>query len=148
MDMFINMTVVWLAVFVVLLVIEIVTMGLTTIWFAGGAAVAAIASALHAPFGVQILLFLVVSLVLLYFTRPIAIKYFNKDRVKTNVEGMIGNQAIVTSEIDNQQGIGQVTLNGLEWTARTLEDGIILPVGCVVTVEDVQGVKLIVQEKQ
>lgn len=142
-----NLTTIWLIVFVACIVIEIITMGLTTIWFAGGALVAAISAAVGAPLWLQIVLCVVVSLVLLYFTRPIAVKYFNKDRVKTNAESLVGRQAIVISEIDNLQGIGQVTVGGQEWTARTTEEGITLPVGSVVVVRAISGVKLMVEEK-
>ncbi|MCM1125392.1 MAG: NfeD family protein [Lachnospiraceae bacterium] len=143
-----NMTTIWLIIFVVCIVIEIISMGLTTIWFAGGALVAAVISAIGAPLWLQIAAFAVVSLVLLYFTRPIAVKYFNKDRVKTNAEGLVGKQAIVISEIDNMQGIGQVTVGGQEWTARTTEEGITLPVGSVVIIRAISGVKLMVEEKK
>ena len=77
-----NLTTIWLVVFVACIAIEIITMGLTTIWFAGGALVAAIGAALGAPIWLQAVFFGAVSLVLLYFTRPVAVKYFNKDRVK------------------------------------------------------------------
>ena len=83
----------------------------------------------------------------MYFTRPIAVKYFNKDRIKTNAESLVGKQAIVISEIDNLQGIGQVTVDGKEWTARTLNEGITLSAGSVVIVRAISGVKLIVEEK-
>ena len=138
---------IWLAVLVVCVGIEIATMGLTTIWFAGGALVSAILAALNAPLWLQIVAFSVVSLILLYLTRPVAVKYFNKDRVKTNVESLIGRQAIVISEIDNLQGIGQVTVGGQEWSARSVKDDVQLPVGSVVVVRSVSGVKLIVEEK-
>jgi len=138
----------WLAVMVVMLVIEIITLGLTTIWFAGGALVAFVLAMLNAPLMVQIFAFLIVSLLLLIFTRPIAVKYFNKDRIKTNVETMIGRQAIVVSEVDNLQGIGRVTVGGQEWSARTVQDGITLPVGAVVIIKEVKGVKLIVEERK
>lgn len=143
-----NLTTIWLIVFVVCIVIEIVTMGLTTIWFAGGALFAAAAAALGAPLWLQILLMVVVSLVLLYFTRPIAVKYFNKDRVRTNAESLVGQQAIVISEIDNLQGIGQVTVGGQEWSARTTTEGVTLPVGSVVVIRAISGVKLMVEEKR
>lgn len=143
-----NMTTIWLIVFVVCIVAEIISMGLTTIWFAGGALIATVVAAIGGPLWLQITVFAVVSLVLLYFTRPIAVKYFNKDRVKTNAEGMVGEQAIVISEIDNLQGIGQVTVGGMEWSARTTEDGITLPVGSVVIVRAISGVKLMVEEKK
>ncbi|WP_337538114.1 NfeD family protein [Suilimivivens sp.] len=138
---------IWLAVLVVCVGIEIATMGLTTIWFAGGALVSAILAALNAPLWLQIVAFFAVSLILLYLTRPVAVKYFNKDRVKTNVESLIGRQAIVISEIDNLQGIGQVTVGGQEWSARSVKDDVQLPVGSVVVVRSVSGVKLIVEEK-
>lgn len=143
-----NMTMIWLIVLVVLVVIELLTMGLTTVWFAGGALMATIASLAHAPVVVQIILFLVTSALLLYFTRPVAVKYFNKDRVRTNAESLVGRQAIVISEIDNLQGIGQVNVGGMEWSARTRTDGITLPVGSVVIVFAIDGVKLIVEEKK
>lgn len=142
-----NMTVVWLVILVALVVIELLTMGLTTVWFAGGALVATLASLLHLPVVIQIILFLVVSALLLYFTRPIAVKYFNKDRVRTNAESLVGRQAIVISEIDNLQGIGQVNVGGMEWTARSKSDDVPLPVGAVVVVLAIDGVKLIVEEK-
>lgn len=143
-----NMTVVWLAILVALVVIELLTMGLTTIWFAGGALVATIASLFGAPLVLQIILFLVASALLLYFTRPIAVKYFNKDRVRTNAESLVGRQAIVISEIDNLQGIGQVNVGGMEWSARTRVDGVKLPVGTVTTILAINGVKLIVEERK
>lgn len=142
------MTTTWLIIFVACIVIEIITMGLTTIWFAGGSLVAAVSAAFSAPLWLQLLLFVAVSFVLLYFTRPIAVKYFNKDRIKTNVESLIGKQAIVISEIDNLQGIGQVTVGGQEWSARTVKDGITLPVGCVVVIRAINGVKFMVEEKE
>ena len=141
-------TTIWLIVLVLLVAIEILTLGLTTIWFAGGALVAAIVAALGGATWLQIVVFLVVSCVLLFFTRPIAVKYFNKDRVKTNVESLIGKQAIAISEINNLQGIGQVTVGGQEWSARCVQDDVTLPVGSVVIVRSVSGVKLIVEEKQ
>lgn len=143
-----NMTVVWLVILVTLVVIELATMGLTTVWFAGGALVAALASLLRLPIFVQVILFLVVSGLLLYFTRPLAVKYFNKDRVRTNAESLVGRQAIVISEIDNLQGIGQVSVGGMEWTARSKRDDTPLPVGAVVIVLAINGVKLIVEEKK
>ena len=141
-----NLTTIWLIIFVACIVVEIITMGLTTIWFAGGSLVAAVAAAIGAPLWLQIVLFVAVSLLLLYFTRPIAVKYFNKDRVKTNAESLVGKQAIVISEIDNLQGIGQVTVGGQEWSARTTEEGITLPVGSVVIIRAISGVKLMVEE--
>lgn len=136
----------WLVLLIICIGIEVATMGLTTIWFAGGALVAIFAAVVGAPIWLQAIIFIVVSLVLLFFTRPIAVKYFNKDRVKTNVESMVGRQAIVISEIDNLQGIGQVTVGGQEWSARSAEDQVKIAVGAVTVVVAISGVKLIVRD--
>ena len=143
-----NQVVFWLILLIILVAIEIATMGLTTIWFAGGAFVAIIAAALNTPLYVQITLFLIVSVVLLLFTRPIAMKYFNKDRIKTNAESLIGKQAVVTEDIDNLLAVGLVSINGQEWTARNVVDGMKIPKGTVVIVRDISGVKLIVEERR
>ena len=97
---------------------------------------------------VQVVSFILVSFILLLFTRPVAVKYFNKDRVRTNVESLIGQEAIVVSEIDNLEQAGRVTLQGKEWTARTEKNGVKIPVGSVVIVKSIDGVKLIVEERK
>lgn len=140
-----NPVIVWLAILIILVVIEIFTLGLTTIWFAGGALVAIIVAAVGGPVWLQITLAIIVAMVLLFFTRPIAMKYFNRDREKTNAESLVGRQAIVTGEINNLQGIGQVTVNGMEWTARSIIDGQTIEPGEVVIIRGINGVKLLVE---
>lgn len=148
MEMMTDMVIFWLVAMVALIVIELATLGLTTIWFACGALVAVVAAALDAPLLLQILMFVVVSFAVLLAVRPIAVKYFNKDRTRTNIESMIGRQAIVVSEIDNMQGIGQVTVNGMEWSARSTINELKIAVGHVVVIRAVDGVKLIVEENK
>lgn len=143
----VNVIIAWTVLLVVLVVTELATMGLTTIWFAAGSLVSLIAAACGAPLFIQIALFLIVSVLMLVFTRPVAVKYFNRDRVRTNTEGLIGQTGIVTGEIDNVKGCGQVTLNGMEWTARALEPDDVILEGSVVSVEEIRGVKLIVKPK-
>ena len=148
LEMITDMVIFWLVVMVALIVIELATLGLTTIWFACGALVAVVAAALDAPLLLQILMFIVVSFAVLLAVRPIAVKYFNKDRTRTNIESMIGRQAIVVSEIDNMQAIGQVTVNGMEWSARSTINELKIAVGHVVVIRAVDGVKLIVEENK
>lgn len=138
----------WVILLVALVVIEVATMGLTTIWFAGGALVAAILAALHLPSYIQIAAFIVISVVLLMFTRPLAMRYFNKDRIKTNAESIVGKKAIVTGAIDNIKAQGQVTVSGMEWTARSVSDEVTIPEGSIVTIVAISGVKLIVEERK
>ena len=129
----------WLIALVVLLVIEAATLGLATIWFAGGALIALIAAMCGAGFVIQMVCFLVVSLILLIFTRPVAVRFLNKDTLKTNVDRVIGMEGIVT---------GKVSLGGNTWTARTESEGGIIPKETVVEVLRVEGVKLIVKVKE
>ncbi|MFT4006997.1 MAG: NfeD family protein [Lacrimispora sp.] len=138
----------WLIAFVVLLGIEAATMALTTIWFAGGALVAFVLALFGADIQVQLAMFVIVSFILLFFTRPFALKYVNRNTVKTNLESLIGRNARVTVEINNLEGKGAAVLNGQEWTARALEDDNIYPVGTMVEVKDIKGVKLIVSKNQ
>lgn len=135
----------WFIAVVVLVVIECATMGLTTIWFAAGALVAAIAALLGAGIVVQCILFVVVSAVLLIFTRPWAMRYLNNKTEKTNAEGLIGKSAIVTQEIDNLQSVGQIQLQGLSWTARSYDDHVKIAKDSKVVVENISGVKCIVK---
>ena len=138
----------WLIALVVFLVIEAVTLGLATIWFAGGALIALIAAMCGAGIVVQMVLFLVVSLVLLIFTRPFAVRFLSKDTLKTNVDRVIGMEGVVTEEISNLAGTGKVSLGGNIWTARTENEGGTIPVDAVVEVLRVEGVKLIVKVKE
>ena len=136
----------WLAVFVLLIVIELATMGLTTIWFAGGAVAGFIASMLGANVVIQAVVFFVVSIVLLIFTRPFAVRYINSNKTKTNIDGLIGQEALVLEEINNIRETGCARLEGKEWTARSVDDTVI-PADTVVIVERIEGVKLIVKTK-
>lgn len=138
----------WLIAFVVLLGIEAVTMALTTIWFAGGALVAFLLALFGVNVQVQLTFFVIVSFVLLFFTRPFALRYVNKNTVKTNLDSLIGKRAKVTVEINNMEAKGAVLLNGQEWTARALSDETIYPSGTMVEVKDIRGVKLIVSKAE
>lgn len=137
----------WLIALVVLLIIEIITLGLTTIWFAGGALAAFLAALLGMNTIVQVIIFLAVSFVLLIYTRPLAAKYFNTRRVRTNSESLIGKEAKVTAKIDNFNQQGTVMVNGQEWSARSVDDQIIEPEEPV-TIIEISGVKLIVKKKE
>ena len=138
----------WLAAVVVLLVIEIATLGLTTIWFAGGALAALLMSVLGVGMPVQVVVFIIVSVLLLVLTRPIAVKYFNQNRQKTNVESLIGQQALVLEDVDTLHAAGQVKVNGQIWSAKTEEMSGFIAKDTVVMIQGIQGVKLIVKAKE
>lgn len=135
----------WLVLFAVCLIAEIATLGLTTIWFAGGALVSTILAMCTDSFTLQVFVFSLVSLLLLFTTRPVAKKFFSKKMEKTNVESMIGKHVIVSSDIDNLKAVGQAKVNDIEWSARSTTDEII-KAGTEVEIVEVSGVKLIVKK--
>ncbi len=135
---------IWIALFVVLLIVEGLTMGLTTIWFAGGALVAFILALFNVNVYVQIGAFLVVSLALLFGTRPWAKKYLSGKRYGTNYDGVIGKVAKVVEKVDNYNATGLVAVNGVEWTARAENDNETFEPGTLVKVSNINGVKLII----
>ena len=137
----------WLIVFVILLVVEIATMGLTAVWFAGGALVAFLAAYMGFGVVVQVLVFLIVSISLLVLTRPLAVKFFNQEREKTNAESLIGQKAVVKEEINTLQATGRVEVNGMEWSAKT-EESEIIEADTIVMIKGIQGVKLIVEKEE
>ena len=137
----------WLIASAVFLLIEILTLGITSIWFAGGAVVAAIAALFGVPFLVQMLLFIVVTCLLFALTRPVAKRYLNNRVQKTNTDALIGQTELVKETINNMESKGYVQLNGQDWTARSAEAGEIIPAGCEVVVKEIQGVKLIVERE-
>lgn len=136
----------WLVLFILFLIVEIITVGLTTIWFAGGALVALGMNALGFDMIWQVVAFLVVSFVLLMFTRPFAAKYINSNTVKTNYEGIIGKVVRVTEDVDNINGKGIAIINGVEWSARSVNDGVTIEKDKLAKVVSIDGVKLILEE--
>ena len=143
----VSMTFIWLIAMVVLLVIEGVVPGLVSIWFAAGALFALLAALLGAELWLQCVIFLAVSLVLLALTRPLAKKYVNARTTPTNADRIIGQDCIVTEEIDNLHGTGAVLVDGKTWTARMEQADGSAPKGAVVKALRIEGVRLIVTEK-
>ena len=141
-----NMSIVWVVIMVVFLVVEAATAGLTCIWFAIGALAALIAALFGAPIWLQLVWFFVVSVVTLYFTRPLVLKYVNSRSQPTNADMVIGKEALVTEAIDNVESAGAVAVGGKVWTAPS-ENGEPIEVGSIVTVLRIEGVKLIVSAK-
>lgn len=146
-NLIISPTGAWLAAFAVFLIIELFTFGLTTIWFAGGALIAALVALIGAGPIVQIIVFVVISIVLLICTRPVAVKYLNRSRTKTNADSLVGQTGIVTATICNIKAEGTVMVNGQEWTARSEDDAIEIEKDSRVQIVGIQGVKLIVKKE-
>lgn len=134
----------WLITFVVLLVCEIATSALISIWFCGGALAAVLANLIGFSFPVQMVVFVVFSFILLGLTRPFVKKVIRKEPLKTNVSTIIGKTAVVTKQINNNQSIGEISINGQLWSARNISEEIIEPETNVI-IEEIQGVKAVVK---
>lgn len=137
-------TIGWLVLMIILLLIEIPTVGLTTIWGVIGAFVAMLLSMVRVPIVAQFIVFFIVTALLLYYTRPWALKHLNNKVTKTNKDKLIGQIIKVTETVDtiNQTGSGNV--NDVSWTLRT-KDNSVIPAGSLVKVLEISGVKLIVE---
>ena len=137
----------WLMLVCLFVIIEFVTISLTSIWFAGGALIALFVSLLGTPVYLQFALFFLVSVIMIFYTRPFAMKYVKPHNIKTNYEEAIGKEVQVTEQINNRESKGTVRYNGLEWSARSTEDDVVIAPGETVVVTEVRGVKLFVRQK-
>ena len=142
-----GMLVFWLLLTIAFVVGEIVTVGLTSIWFAAGAVCALLCRLAGAGTGLQIVVFIAVSLVLLFATRPWAKKYLNSKVVKTNVSEHVGKRVVITEKVDNLAETGKTVINGLDWSVRSEDDAVTIDEGETVVVTRISGVKLIVKKE-
>lgn len=133
----------WLALVVIFTLIEIFTMGLTTLWFALGAAIMIFLGRLPIPFAVQILIFLILSTVLLFLTRPVLMKKLKIGTEKTNADSLIGKKALVVKEITEFEK-GEIKINGNFWSAKT-EDGSAISEKSECEILKIEGVTAIVK---
>ena len=138
---------IWLAAMLVFLFVEAQSVTMVSLWFAAGALAAVIGALCGAELWLQVVPFFAVSIVLLASLRPLARKYFTPKITKTNVDSIIGTQGLVTTAIDNVTAQGQVKLGAMEWSARSTT-GEVIPVGTLVSVDKVEGVKVFVTPVQ
>ena len=140
----ISMVWIWLAVAILFIIIEAMTVGLTTIWFAAGALIALILSLFKLPVMAQVIIFLIVSLVLLGTTRKIFVNKLKTGSEKTNVDALIGEEGVVLEEI-TPHNVGLVKVKGQSWSAAAHDKDATILKGETVKVKAIEGVKLIVK---
>ena len=139
----------WLLLFILLLFIEVMTMGLTTIWFAGGALAAFLVSLVAGNIlELEVAAFILVSVILLLFTRPLAMRYLNRRTVATNADSVVGTIVRVTEPVNNILDQGAAQADGKVWTARAAQDELTFDQGELAVVQEIRGVKLILQKKK
>ena len=139
---------IWIGVTVVMLILEAVSAQLVSVWFVVGGIAAAAVSFFPPSIPIQFIVFISVSFVLLAATRPFVHKMkANMKTVPTNADRYIGQTAVVTEDIDDISGKGQVKVGGSVWSAKS-SDGSPVPKDSEVVVKEIKGVRLIVEKKQ
>jgi membrane protein implicated in regulation of membrane protease activity len=139
-----NLPWVWVAITIICIVIESLTLSLTTIWFGISSFVLVFLAFTPIPFGAQLFIFVALALVLLIFTRPVVKKKLNQKKIATNYERVIGQIALVTKKITALEK-GSIKINGMEWTAAVKED-ITLEEGSKCIIEEIAGVTVYVNK--
>ena len=140
-----DMVIIWLVAMIVLIIVEAMVPGRVSIWFALGALAALISALLNAPVWLQIVWFLVVSILALVFTKPLVKKFQSGKIQPTNADTVIGKECVVVEEVNNVLGTGAVTVDGKTWTARNVDEKAVSMPGEVKTIEKIEGVKLIIK---
>ncbi len=133
----------WFGLLVLFVLVEAATVNMVSAWFACGALAAMLTGLLGAEVWLQVLVFITVSAVTLALLRPIARKHFNPRITRTNVDALTGKTCLCVTAIDNLEGVGQVKIGDIEWSARST-GGDPIPAGTQVKIDRVEGVKVYV----
>ena len=137
----------WLAAMVIFIIAEATTVTLVSIWFAVGALGAILIALLGGGLTLQVTVFLALAIVLLIFLRGAVRKHFTPRITRTNVDSVIGATGIVVTPVNNIAALGQVQINGVEWSARST-NGSHIGAGTLVKVDKIEGVKVFVSLAQ
>lgn len=138
------MVYVWLGLIVAFIAVEAATVNLVSIWFIGGAVAGLVCAILDVPALLQWAVFIAVSAGLLALLRPVLKKYLRVKPMKTNADRLVGQEALVTEQIDNLRETGAIRINGVLWTAKSADDTQI-PIGTRVVIERIEGAKVYVK---
>lgn len=129
---------IWLAVVILLIIVELSTVNLTTIWFVVSALVSLVMSIFGDNFNLEFWVFVIVGLVLLLTTRPLLLKLMHKNRVATNLDRIIGMQGKVIKDI-TKDSLGEVKVDGKIWFAYSDE---LIDINENVEILEINGTKL------
>lgn len=139
-----DLNIIWILAVVAFVILEAVTYQLVSIWFVFGAVSGMIAAVCGANFYIQMAVFIIVSLIFLAVLRPVSMKLVKRQDFKTNADGLLGENVLITQEVSNIKGTGQGKVNGMVWTVRSDDDETV-PVGTVAEIKRIEGVKLIIK---
>ncbi len=135
----------WLITAVVLAVIELATAPLICIWFFGGALMAALTGFFVNSVLATAVVFVVVSALLLIFTRPLVKSKFAPKVQPTNFDRIIGKDAVVIVGINPIENKGQIKVDGQIWSAKSDCE---IKEGEIVKVSSIEGVKAVVTKQE
>ncbi|MFA6624545.1 MAG: NfeD family protein [Bacilli bacterium] len=139
------MWVIWLAVFVIALIVEATGTDLISVWFAAGSIVALIISFIpDVSWWIELIVFSVISIASLAVFRPIVHKYLRKDIIRSNVDELVHTKGILSSKIDRMHQ-GTLKINDVVWTCIAQDDKTVIEEGSEVEVLAIRGNKLIVR---
>ena len=138
-----KMQIIWALFIIFALIVEGVTSALVSVWFVPGAVISLLLASFKVPVWIQVLIFVVVSVVCVILAKFVFQKYFKKKNTLTNIDAIIGERALVTEKINNIAGSGLVKVKGQLWSARSADPDTTYESGDVVTVVAIEGVKLI-----
>ena len=134
----------WIILAIILALVELLTMGLSTIWFAIGCLCACFMAMFGFSLGIQVVVFFIVSILTLVLVRPFSLKYLNNRITKTNIDSLIGRKVIVTKDVDNIRETGSANIDGITWNLRSLS-GDEIAAGETVVISNIEGNRLIVE---
>ena len=141
----ISMSTFWILLFIIFLIAEAATAGLVSIWFCAGALCSFTAAKVGAAVYVQLIIFVIASVALFIFTRPFVKNVIKLKSEPTNLDRIIGQSVAVTEKIDNKADTGAIKYDGKVWTARSNDFDVTFEKGDFVTVDRIEGVKVIVK---
>ena len=136
----------WIGIIIAAIAVEATTDQLVSIWFVPGAIIATVIDAFVSNILLEVLVFLVISIVGIFFFRRLFTTRFKSSDTRTNVDAIVGEKCLVTEKIDTFAGCGQVKVKGQVWSARGAADDDVFEPGVTLQVIAIEGVKLICKE--
>lgn len=136
----------WFLIFLILIIVEVLTINLSTIWFIIGSVFAFFSSFFTRNLNYQIIVFIVFTIISIILTKRFLTKVSNFKKINTNVDSIIGRTCLVTKDINNLLNQGEIVIDKNIWSALSKDDNVVIKEGTKVKICDIKGVKVIVEE--
>ena len=136
----------WFLIFLILIIVEVLTINLSTVWFIIGSVFAFFSSFFTRNLNYQIIVFIVFTIISIILTKRFLTKVSKFKKINTNVDSIIGRTCLVTKDINNLLNQGEIVIDKNIWSALSKDDNVIIREGTKVKICDIKGVKVIVEE--